>query len=218
MALIFDGSDGRHAYMLDGAQAPSVTQVIAAAGLIQLDHIPSFILDQAKARGTAVHQLVHYDNEGDLDESSIDPRWRGYLEGWRAYRTERQATILLCEHRLASRRHQVAGTLDCLCTIAGEGWLLDFATGDPADVAKDLQTAAYLGLALEWAAEDPVLDATLRQHPHWRRGAVRLLADGSFRMVEYRERRDYPNFLTLAAAYHLRVARGVRLSIDDCAA
>ena len=60
----------------------------------------------------------------------------------------------LCEYRVASRRHRVAGTIDLLCTIGDDGWLLDYCTGDLSDAHKDLQTASYLGLAFEWAQEE----------------------------------------------------------------
>lgn len=219
MALVFDGENGHHAYYLDGVRVPSVTGINQAAGLIQLDHIPAFILDAAKARGTAVHQLVHYYNERDLDWHSVADAYRPYLDAWIAYCADRQPLPYLCEYRVASRRHRVAGTLDLLCAIEHEGWLLDFATGDPADVAKDLQTAAYLGLAYEWAErDDPRLAEVLARHTRWRRGAVRLMRTGTFRFHEYVDPRDYSRFQTLAAAYHIRLERGVKVTLDDLAA
>jgi len=55
----------------------------------------------------------------------------------------------LCEVRVFSRRHHFAGTLDVLGLWHGAGALGDYKTGDPNDVAADLQTAAYLGALLE---------------------------------------------------------------------
>lgn len=216
MALLFNAA--AHEYFLDGPQVPSTTQVLRDAGLIRLDGIPHFVLEAARQRGSAVHALVHYLNEDDLDWSSVDDRYRPYLEAWVRFRDERRLRVLLCEHRIASRRHRVAGTLDLLCEIDGDGWILDYKTGDPEDVAADLQTGAYLGQAMEWASEDPRLADVLARHARWRRGAVRLLKTGSFRATEYTDARDYSRFQTLAAAWHIRNERGAIVQADDIAA
>lgn len=216
MALLFDHD--KHEYWLDGRQLPSTTGVLRDSGLIRLDGIPPFILEAARKRGSAVHQLVHYQNENDLDWSSIDDAYRPYLEAWMRYREERQLVVLLCEHRIVSRRHRVAGTLDLLCEIDGQGWLIDYKTGDPEDVAADFQTGAYLGQAMEWASEDPRLAEVLARHQRWRRAAVRLMKTGSFRVTEYTDARDYARFQTLAAAWHIRNERGAIVQPDDIAA
>ena len=51
----------------------------------------------------------------------------------------------LCEVRVFSRRYRYAGTLDVLGVWEAAGALIDYKTGHPADVAADLQTAAYAG-------------------------------------------------------------------------
>jgi hypothetical protein len=212
MALMFDKAD--HAYFLDGPQVPSTTGILRDSGLIRLDYIPAFILEKARVRGTAVHALVHYLNENDLHWPSVDPRYRGYLDAWIRYREETQLRVLLCEYRIASRRHRVAGTLDLLAEIDGEGWLIDYATGNPEDVAKDFQTGSYLGMAFEWAAEDARLANVLARHKRWRRRAIRLRPDGAFRVSEYTDPRDYARFQTLTAAWHIRNERGAAAYVD----
>lgn len=216
MALLFD--HGAHEYFLDGPRVPSTTQVLRDSGLISLDKIPAFILEAARARGSAVHQLVHYLNENDLDWASVDDAYRPYLDAWMAYVRERQLQVLVCEYRIASRRHRVAGTLDLLCEIDGDGWLIDYKTGDPDDVAADFQTGSYLGMSMEWALEDPRLARILARHHRWRRGSVRLMKTGSFRAKEYTDPRDYSRFQTLAAAWHIRHERGAIVQPDDVAA
>src|SRR3954454_11294161 len=110
MALLFDHA--AHEYFLDGERVPSTTQILRDSGLIRLEGIPPFILEAARKRGSAVHALVHYVNERDLDWSSVDPIYRGYLDAWLKFVEERQLRVWLCEHRIASRRHRVAGPLD----------------------------------------------------------------------------------------------------------
>lgn len=216
MALLFNHA--AHEYFLDGEQLPSTTTVLRDSGLIRLDGVPAFILEAALKRGTAVHALVHYYNEGDLDWSSVDDAYRPYLEAWVRFVEERRVRALLCEHRLASRRHRVCGTLDLLCEMDAEGWLIDFKTGNPEDVAADLQTGCYLGMAMEWAVEDPQLRVVMKQFTRWRRASVRLMRTGSFRITEYIDPRDYTAFQTLAAAWHIRHERGAIVQPDDLAA
>jgi hypothetical protein len=115
---------------------------------------------------------------------------------------------VLNERRIASRRHQVAGTLDCLGTLDGTAVLLDFKTGRPDDVAADLQTAAYHALAAEWAEEDDALARFFAEHPVVRRFAVQLRKDATFRIEAYADPRDFRDFLTLVAAQQIVTRRG----------
>lgn len=217
MALTFEPAS--HEYHLDGSRTPSNTQVLRAQGLIRLDGIPEFVIERARSRGSAVHQLVHYRNENDLDPASIAPEYAPYLAAWDRCAAERRIIPLLCEHRVGSRKHRIAGTLDLLCEIEGEGWLLDYCTGTLEKLAKHLQTAGYLGMAFEWAREDdPALAAVLARHARWRRAAIRLRADGTYRFIEYTDPTDYSRFVTLAAAYHIRITEGARLTPEDLAA
>jgi hypothetical protein len=218
MALIFNGTDGKHEYYLDGVLTPSNTTILKDSGLIRFDGVPEHILEAARRRGSAVHQLCHFDNEGDLYHASVDDAYRPYLEAWQRCRRDRGITVLLCEHRIASRTHRVTGTLDLLCESDGDGWLLDYATGDPASCAKFLQTAGYLGMALEWQAEDRELARVLGRHSRWRRASVRLCRDGSFRFKEYEDAREYARFQILASAWHIRREYGGIVTTEDLAA
>ena len=91
--------------------------------------------------------------------------------------------------------------------LDGGGVLLDFATGNPADVAKDLQTAAYLMIAREWAADDPPLADFLNAYPSIRRFGVALHADGSFRLEHYGDPSDLRHVRTLIEAAAIVDAR-----------
>lgn len=211
MSLTFDAAT--HTYTLDGVVVPSVTGILKASGLIDFSGIPESILEAARIRGTVVHQAVHYVNEADLDQAqfvSDYPELVGYLEAWITFRRQRQFTPILNECRIASRRHQVAGTLDTLGELDGVAVLLDYATGNPADVSKDYQTAAYLGLALEWADEldgDPRLTDFFLRHDLVRRYAVALKKDGTFSLHLYSDPADFRKFLTLVEAQRIVRAR-----------
>lgn len=207
-----------HRYELDGVAVPSVTGVLQRSGLINFDHIPPSILADAQYRGTIVHQAVAAFNEHDLDRDQFAadfPQYTGYLDAWVSFCDQRHFLSVLNEHRVASRRHQVAGTLDSLGVLDGVGVLLDFATGRAADVAKNLQTAAYHGLALEWAREDPPLADFLAQHPYLKRYAVELKKDGSFKLEPYTAPTDFREFLTLRSALAIvEKYRGVPVAME----
>jgi hypothetical protein len=199
-----------HRYTLDGEPLRSVTGILRESGLIDFSHIPSATLEAARARGTAVHQAIHYFNEGDLDVDAFRreyPECVGYFNGWVRFCHERRFEALVSERRIASRLHRIAGTLDCLGVLDGQAVLLDFATGNPAESAKDLQTAGYLLLAQEWSSEDGLLHSFFARHPVVRRYAVALRADGTFRIEAYPNRSDYRDFLALASARAIVDAR-----------
>jgi len=199
-ALVFEASS--HTYALDGIPLPSVTGVLGAAGLIDFSHVPADILDAARARGSLVHQAIHYYNERDLDVTRfIDeyPGLGGYLLAWISFCRQRKFIAVLNEHRIASRRHQVAGTFDCLGLLDGGAVLMDFKTGRPDDAATHLQTAAYLNIAREWAREDALLAAFFEAHPVVRRHAVQLRANGCFVVETYTAPEDFRHFTALAA-------------------
>lgn len=208
-ALTFDPIN--HVYTLDGVVVPSVTGILRASGVIDFSGIPDATLEAAQRRGTVVHQAVHYYNESDLDLESFRrdyPDWVGYVDSWIAFRAARQFTPILNEHRVASRVRKVAGTIDCLGVLDGSGALIDFATGRPQDVSKDLQTAAYHLLLLEWGHDDERLADFLLKHPVVRRYGVRLMRDGSVARIEqYRDPLDVRKFVTLVEAQRIVAER-----------
>jgi hypothetical protein len=199
-----------HRYTLDGAVLPSVTGILKAAGLIDFSGIPAAILEAARLRGSIVHQAIHYLNERDLDLDQFRedfPGYMGYLEAWISFCDQRRFTPVLNELRIASPSLRVAGTLDCLGLLDDGAVLLDFATGRPDDVAKDLQTAAYHGLALDWSEHDPALAEFFRAHPIVKRYAVALEKTGRFQLHPYDNPRDFRQFRTLVDAQAIVAAR-----------
>lgn len=198
-----------HTYELDGVRVPSVTTVLRASGLIDFNGIPRPILEAARRRGTIVHQAIHFYNEDDLDLETFErdfPSYAGYLRSWIALAESGRLQTVLCEHRVASRKYRYAGTIDWLGVFDGHGAILDFATGDPEDCAKDLQTAGYLSAALEWSREvgEEALAAFIKSQRFLARYSVRLRKDGRLPTPEpYPDARHTAEFLTLVTAQHI---------------
>jgi hypothetical protein len=204
--LTFDAAT--HTYRKDGRPAwQSVTQVLKRAGLFDwMVAVPEPLLTRARLRGTAVHAAIHYWNENDFDLDDFRDRYpdiAGYVDAWVAFCAQQPFVPALCEYWIYSARYDLAGTIDCLGTLAGQAALVDFATGDPADVAKHLQTAAYLLVAREWATEDPALEAFFAAHPVVRRYAVQLRPDGTYRLNPYSDPADTRHFLALVEAQRI---------------
>jgi len=201
-----DFDPAHHIYRLDSERLPSVTGVLKFGGLVSFDHIPPGIAAEARHRGTVVHRAIHLYNERDLDVDAFRadfPTYAGYLDAWLDFCVKRRFEPLVCEHRVVSRRHRVAGTLDALGLLDHRAVLLDFKTGRPQDVAADLQTAGYLLLALESAIEDETLQRFFTDHPVVRRYAVQLRKDGTFAVEPFTEVTDAREFLALVNAFHV---------------
>jgi hypothetical protein len=214
-----------HVYELDGARVLSVTQTLKFAGLVDFSRIPQPILLAAQARGTAVHKAAHYWLEGDFDVEEFSasfPEYAGYLHSLMALFASGRLKTVACERRVASRKYQYAGALDWIGEFDGVGAILDWATGAPADVSKDLQLAAYEGAAREWATggDDPELAVFFGSHQRIRRVAVRLMKDGALPKLEpYTNPRHFREFTTLLSACHIVAGRrGEWIHVVDDAA
>lgn len=202
-----------HVYHLDGVRVPSVTGILRQSGVVDFSKVPAYILAAAQARGTRVHAAVHYWNENDLDVGQFVaefPDDAGYLLSWMRLVESGRLQPVLCEHRVAAPTYGYAGTIDWLGLFDGHAAILDFATGDPVDCAKDLQTAGYVIAAKEWAAQpdQAVLRDFLAKHTFIARYSVRLWRDGRLPGLQrYTDPRHLTEFLTLMSAYRIVEAR-----------
>jgi len=207
-----------HRYELDGVRVPSVTGVLRASGLVDFSAVPPPILERARIRGTTVHEAIAALNENDLDLEAFYRDFdeeSGYLRGWETFLSQRCYRPLLNEVRVASRRHQVAGTIDTIGTLDGVAVILDYATGSAAASCKRLQLAGYEYLAREWASDEPLLTDFFVRYPYVKRYAVELHRDGSFRLEPYTDPGDFREFVTLRSALAIREKyRGVATPVE----
>lgn len=198
--LTFSAPD--HVYRLHGVTVPSVTQVLRATGYITFDGVPPHRLEAARARGERVHRALQFLLEGDLDDASIDDEVRGYLTSAERYLRLYIRRVVAVERRVFSLRHGYAGTVD-LVAVHTDGSLSidDFKTGQPDDVAADLQTAGYLGAVLEMREQDPEVSVLLAGYsPPIMRRSIRLFGDGRIaRESPYVDTFDFARFLTALA-------------------
>lgn len=129
-----------HRYTYRGLPLVSVTQSLRLAGL---STDPRWFTPGSAERGTAVHLATQYDDEGTLDETTLDPVIVPYVEAWRKFKAEMGFKALNIERRLARIGYpSFAGTIDRVCRINGGNWILDIKSG--AETKTDpLQLAGY---------------------------------------------------------------------------
>jgi hypothetical protein len=204
---VFDAE--RHLYTIGDVIVPSVTQVLNELRLIDFSSVPDGILAAAQARGTYVHQVLHYYIEGDFDLDDCVPEYRGYVDSALAYLAEVQSRPFdqvdgkpVVEYRFWHAPLMFAGTVDHLAWDADDVLAItDFKTGEPSEVAAPLQTAAY-----ELGVRHCLLPKLSPRYVKTvRRRAIKLFKDGRpGRPEPYTDVRDTAIFLAALAVVHYR--------------
>jgi hypothetical protein len=137
-------SDREHRYFADGREYRSVTQILNAAGLIS-----EYCRDEeARWRGTEVHDICATDDIETVDLRTIDSRLRGYVKAWRQYRADTGFTPTLIEHRVDCDEFRYAGRFDRIGMFPNGQKLLtiiDLKTAKSGAIPKyaRLQLVAY---------------------------------------------------------------------------
>ena len=180
--LTFD--EAEHQYQFNGVVKPSVTQVLGALSDFSL--VPRDVLAAACARGSYVHTLTEYHDQGDLDPTSIG-EYGGYLDAWVKFCADHDAKWDGIEVRGYSERFGYAGTHDRHGTLRGSRFVVDVKTSVAPSNVWNLQLAAYRQLLAE-------------RDPAWmlaRLATVQLRNDGTYKFIEWSDQAAWPTFLSL---------------------
>ncbi|NPV03857.1 MAG: hypothetical protein HPY67_03900 [Syntrophaceae bacterium] len=183
--LVFDAE--RHAYLLDGRVVPSVTQILAAEGIID----GQWYTEEGRRRGDHVHLALRYHDEGRLDEESVTDEVRPYLEAWQRFISETGFICLQIEQPFADRNLGFAGTPDRVGWMDGDKTLsiIDIKTGAP-EPWHALQTAAYaVGLGK-------------RTVMRW---SVYLKPNGAYRLIRHQAIEDVIAWLGLVSVHNWKL-------------
>lgn len=130
--------------------------------------------DAAAAKGSLVHELIE---AMTLDQAPTVPvEVSGYVRAWEQWLTDFGPHPIVAEAMVAGDGY--AGTLDQICEIGSERWLIDYKTGKGIYPEVSLQLTAYAG------AEHIVVGGELHEmYPIDRLGVLHL-QDGKY---EFRE-------------------------------
>jgi hypothetical protein len=174
--------DDRHIYRLDGAELMSVTAAIREAGLSSAE----WSNPDAMLRGSHVHQACEFFDQGDLDDDTLDPALRPYLDAYRWFVHDAQPTWSHIEAQRASLTHRYAGTVDRAGTLINQKHpvVLDIKSGGP-EPWHAIQLAAYRRLLADELG------------PLIQRLALYLRADGTYRLetLPLADQKDFDVFL-----------------------
>jgi hypothetical protein len=190
-----DFDEQAHAYRIGDRALPSVTQVLASAGIANFTN--PWFTEAVRDRGTYVHAAIMLDHEGDLDETSLDPQLVPYLTGWRKFREDTRCHIEHWEKRVCDPDLGYAGTLDGIITRqVGQRErreLVDVKCGYYASCGP--QTSAYRRCAFH------LYDRPVVIH----RAIVELPGDGSYRYHPLEDNvGDEQLFLAALRIFHWR--------------
>jgi len=149
--------DSRY-YRRNGEYYPSVTYVLQCYPkgkhfedwLKKVGYSADWIKKKSAEEGTAVHELIEKYFEGNemnyLNERgnpTMNPEiWKMFLrfvDFWETYKP----TLIETETHLFSDELKIAGTVDLICEIKDELWVIDFKTSNHLQTTYDLQGAIY---------------------------------------------------------------------------
>lgn len=144
--------EATHTYWVGKKKFDSVTKILQDLGLARnYQGISSFYAE----RGKAVHRACELIDKGTLDNASLDPRVRPYVEGYRKFIRESGYQPQFWELPLYHPALGFAGTVDKLGSLNGRFGILDIKTSRSLDPAVELQLCAYAVLWIESHPDSP---------------------------------------------------------------
>lgn len=178
-----------------GVRLPSVTEVLAIAGLIDLGGIPTERLEAGAARGRIVH---HVTAELDRGERVLGPEeFAPYIEAWARFRSEIGFKPERIEASVVSHRYRFAGTFDRFGgDSVGRKVLLDLKTSIVPASWWALQLGGYHVLLED---EAQASGFSLGPIERW---SIQLCVDGTYKLHRYRSPADRSDFLAALRVSH----------------
>jgi hypothetical protein len=192
MILTLDSE--KHQYSLDGVSLPSVTKVLQGVGIIDFSNVPASLLDSACKFGTAAHRATEFYDKGTLDEESLDPNLRPYLDGWILFRQEYGFVPEIIEQPMYSKIYRVAGTPDRIGKWRIDDSLIlpDIKTGFELSPANAIQLAGY----------ELIFKEQLKGKHKIKRMSILLNGEGTYKIKEYVDKNDMQIFLAALSVFN----------------
>ena len=184
--LTFNEKD--HKYFWNGQPVPGVNEILTELNMQEGRGSEADLL-----RGTWVHQACQYYDDGTLDQWEFDPVILEYLEGWKKFIAEQKFVGVMNEKALRSE-YGYAGRLDRCGLRSTDHIVVDIKTGDPG-WATGLKLAGY---------EQLVKEETRQPNRIYKRLAVQLYDDGSYKLHWYYNRKEKELFLNCVSLYHYK--------------
>lgn len=200
--LVFD--EATHTYTLGDRVLPSVTSILADAGLC--DFSAPWFTDAVKLRGQLVHETLAIFDEGDLDEDTLDPTLEPYLAGYRRFLDDTNAVVEHSERRLCHPELGFAGTLDKIVRI-------EEPNGRVRRLLIDVKPAVYPSVGPQTAAYALCADALYDAVTIFQRAALVLAGDGKYTLHMLTDQLDRHYFLAALRVSQFRQLHGLSKAI-----
>jgi hypothetical protein len=181
LTILFDRE--LHEYRdVQGRIIPSVTQILAYAGICDFSFVEEEIRIASMQRGTSVHWLLQLEDEGALDWRRVPIRLRPYRK---AYQDWKKASGFIPDRNYIEKQFishfGFAGTMDRYGALPpttlypfGSSAIVDFKTGEIPDWVR-FQLAAYARTIHE----------NHQMARNVRRIALALRSDGTYSVKEF---------------------------------
>ena len=180
----------KHQYKVDGEVKPSVTEILEHLTAPGYGKVNPAILEEAKARGTAVHELTEAIDYG-MPPEEIDAGLAMYALAYLRFLADYDVEWELIEHQFYEPTMGFCGTIDRAGKIDGKDAIVDIkTTSSPSTeqkIAVCCQTMAYL-LGLNRRCE---------------RYALYLRSDGSYELMDCNDYERQKEFGAAALFSHL---------------
>lgn len=183
-----------HEYFLDDILLPSVTGILRDLGIID----PSYVTADDLSFGTKVHDTTKLYDFDDLDESSLDPLLAAYLNGWKKFLHDTKFVTQRNQIEIPSYspKYKYGFTLDRNGWIEDKRTVVDIKTSmTPNHLANKLQLAAYQSGENEYITSKDKIK---------RRIAVHLNVHGTYKIWEYRDKKDINSWLSCLNVFNLK--------------
>lgn len=186
MTLTFDAA--KHRYYWDGEVVPNVTTVLSS--VVNYSAVPLAVLEKARLEGTAIHKMIEYYVNEDLDIEYLPDWLRPRLAAFQKFMAETQFEASGTERRIYHPAHKYAGTLDLDGLLNNEIAIIDIKRSLFAGAAIGLQLAAYMEAENVRRKQEKLPKAKKRY-------ALQLKANGDYRLEPYDDPNDFAVFLAL---------------------
>ena len=194
--LTFDAEN--HEYKFNGLKIPSVTQILEDIFPIS-EFISKELLEEKANLGGMVHSTTEFFDKGILEESSLHPVLKNYLNQWVKFRKDYNIQFDLNginEQIEVMQYHSVykfAGRIDRIALMNKKYCIIDIKIGS-IQKTHELQTAAYSLLV------NQLLE---RKHQIKKRFAV-YLSETDYKVVPHLNNNDENIFLSCLNIYNYK--------------
>jgi hypothetical protein len=200
----FFGADDHVYYDESMLRVPGTTSLLETAGMVCYAGISEAILNRKAQIGTAAHAASHFFDEGDLNESTVDPAVLGYVDAWKLFRRESDFEPEFIEYRGIS---EVEGM--------HYGWTLD-RTGLLSKRRSLLELKCTANVEPSWGPQTSAYEMASRRlgqnaGPFRRRLAVWLKPNGIYRLISYSDVQDYQIFKLALRCHYMPSHRDAML-------